>query len=140
VKKLKETFVMWLAWKLPRYLVYLCAVRVLAYATTGKYSTQAVPELNALEALKRWRENDPVKSARECLGDPIPISICSDSPDYASLRKQLNDFTSTFYGPFLCEGCGGPIVQQAREQGGQRYHSQGGAWVEHFHPVPAVSV
>lgn len=46
-----------IAWILPRKLVYWCAVRIGAFATTGKFSNQSVPELNFMEAIKRWREN-----------------------------------------------------------------------------------
>jgi hypothetical protein len=44
----------WLAWRLPRGLVYWCAIRVMAHATTGRYGTTVVPELPAMEALSRW--------------------------------------------------------------------------------------
>ena len=44
----------WLAWKLPRSLVYWCAIRVVAHATTGRWSSQIVLELLAMEALDRW--------------------------------------------------------------------------------------
>lgn len=48
---------LWLAtFVLPRRLVYWCGVAISAHATTGKYSSQVVPELTALEALKRWDE------------------------------------------------------------------------------------
>jgi hypothetical protein len=43
-----------LAWLMPRRLVYWCAVRLLAHATTGRYSRTVVPELDALTALRRW--------------------------------------------------------------------------------------
>ena len=49
-----EKFWFWLAWKLPRKLVYWCALRVCAYATQGYYSETYVPELTAMDALKRW--------------------------------------------------------------------------------------
>ena len=39
---------------MPRWLVYWCAVRLIAYATTGKYSDTVVPELTAMDALARW--------------------------------------------------------------------------------------
>ena len=39
---------------MPRRVAYWCAVRVNAHATTGKWSTQIVPELTAMDALKRW--------------------------------------------------------------------------------------
>jgi len=56
----KEKFLIWLAWITPRSLAYWCAVRVISYATVGKYSNQVVPELLAMDALKRWNDNDPV--------------------------------------------------------------------------------
>jgi len=45
---------MWAAWRLPRRLTMWCAVRVIAHATTGQYGTTIVPELSAMDALKRW--------------------------------------------------------------------------------------
>ena len=43
------------AWALPRDLVMWCAIRVMANATQGPYSDQVVPDLTAIDALKRWR-------------------------------------------------------------------------------------
>ncbi len=45
-----------IAWWLPRTLVMWCAIRLIAYATQGKWSHQVVPELTAMDALKRWGE------------------------------------------------------------------------------------
>jgi hypothetical protein len=53
---MKEKIAIWIAWKLPRLLAYWCAVRVHAHATTGAYSRQVVPELTAIDALKRWEK------------------------------------------------------------------------------------
>ena len=47
---------MWIAWKLPRQLVMWCAVRLIAQATTGRYGHLLVPDLTALDALKRWQD------------------------------------------------------------------------------------
>lgn len=47
----------WLSWKLPRRLVYFCAIRLMANATTGKYSNQIVPDLTTVEALQHWEKN-----------------------------------------------------------------------------------
>lgn len=47
---------LWLSFRLPGRLVMWCAVRVCAYATTGKYSNQVVPDLTAMDALKRYEE------------------------------------------------------------------------------------
>ena len=44
----------WIVWKLPRWLIKWAAVRLIAEATTGEYSSTVVPELRAMEALKRW--------------------------------------------------------------------------------------
>ncbi len=49
-----ERLMFWLSGKLPRSLVYFCAIRVAAHATTGYYSSSVVPELPAMEALERW--------------------------------------------------------------------------------------
>ena len=51
-----EKFYQWLAFKLPRRLVYHCAIRLGANATVGKYSSQVVHELNFLDALERWEK------------------------------------------------------------------------------------
>lgn len=45
-----------IAWRLPKWLVYWCFIRVVAHATTGAYSSQIVPDLTAMDALKRWEE------------------------------------------------------------------------------------
>lgn len=43
-----------LAWLMPKQLVYWCAIRLGANATQGKFSNQVVPDLNFVDALKRW--------------------------------------------------------------------------------------
>lgn len=50
-------FYEWLAWKLPKGLVYWCALRVGAHATTGEYSNQTVPELTLIDATQRWYDH-----------------------------------------------------------------------------------
>lgn len=49
-----ERLRLWFVWKLPRGLVYWCAIRLIANATTGNHGSQIVPELTAMDALKRW--------------------------------------------------------------------------------------
>ena len=51
---MKDKLYRWLAWKMPKRLVYWCAVRVGAAATTGQWSSQVVPELTLIEALERY--------------------------------------------------------------------------------------
>ena len=43
-----------IAWLLPRRLVAHVFARVVAYATSGPWSGQAVPGLLAVDTLKRW--------------------------------------------------------------------------------------
>ena len=53
-RKMSDKKWLWLARKLPRKLVYWCVIRLLAYATSGSFSNQIVPELTIIEALNRW--------------------------------------------------------------------------------------
>ena len=54
--KLKEKFMFWLAWQMPKSLVYFCGIRLGAYATTNQYADTVVPELTLIDALKRWED------------------------------------------------------------------------------------
>lgn len=53
-EKWRDKAIQFVVWKLPYRLVYWCAIRVIADATTGKYKHTDVTELQAMEALKRW--------------------------------------------------------------------------------------
>lgn len=53
---MREKVVRWIAWHLPRGIVYWCSIRLIANATTGEYSNQIVPNLGAMDALQRWPE------------------------------------------------------------------------------------
>lgn len=39
---------------LPKSVVLYCALYVMSYATTGKYSNTVVPELSGMDAIKRF--------------------------------------------------------------------------------------
>jgi hypothetical protein len=54
--RLSERLLIKLAWMIPRQLCMWCAIRVMAHATQGKYENQIVPDLLAMDALKRWDE------------------------------------------------------------------------------------
>lgn len=56
--RVRERFYRWLAWKLPRELVYWCAIRLIAHGTQGRWSSQVVPDLTAMDALLRWEFPD----------------------------------------------------------------------------------
>lgn len=49
-----EKFWLWLAYRLPRRLVYWAGIRLIANATNGEYKNQTVPDLAAMDALHRW--------------------------------------------------------------------------------------
>ena len=45
---------MWIAWHLPRGLVYWTAMRLIAHATQGPWAETEAPSLGAMDALARW--------------------------------------------------------------------------------------
>lgn len=49
-----ERFCEWIAWHLPRHVVYFCLIRGWAHATTGQYSDTVVPEIAMDEVIRRW--------------------------------------------------------------------------------------
>jgi len=49
-----DKFWMFISWYLPKKLVYWCAIRLGCNATQDQYSNQVVPDLNFVDALKRW--------------------------------------------------------------------------------------
>jgi hypothetical protein len=55
---MREKLARWIAWHLPKCIVYWAAVRLLAHATAGKYSETSVPDLSAMDALRRWKEDE----------------------------------------------------------------------------------
>ena len=56
-KELRKTKAwQWLAHRMPKKLVYFCAIRLGAYATCGKYGDTIVPELTFMDALGRWEK------------------------------------------------------------------------------------
>lgn len=56
MERLKEKLLMAIAWRLPRALVYWCAVRVGSHATTGQWGNESPTTLLMMDALKRWDE------------------------------------------------------------------------------------
>ena len=52
--RMRERLVIWIAWHLPRRLAYWATIRVGVHATTGRWSSQVVPDLYYADALKRW--------------------------------------------------------------------------------------
>jgi hypothetical protein len=51
---MKVKFYAWLAGILPRKLVYAAMIRGTVHGTTGRYSSQVVPDLTCMKALERW--------------------------------------------------------------------------------------
>ena len=51
---MKEKILMFITWRLPKSLIYWCAIRLEASATQDQYSNQIVPDLLFMDALKRW--------------------------------------------------------------------------------------
>ena len=42
----------------PRWLVMHCTIRLIVHATTKKWKTTVIPELEAMEAMRRWDESN----------------------------------------------------------------------------------
>jgi len=51
---MRDKIWMWFIWKLPKKLIMWATVRLIAHATQGEYGHTIVPELTAMDALKRW--------------------------------------------------------------------------------------
>lgn len=52
--KRRERLHLWVAWRVPRWLAYWCAIRVMSAATVGEHRNQVGPDLTCLDALDRW--------------------------------------------------------------------------------------
>lgn len=44
----------WLAWHMPREVVYWCGVRMAAYASQGKWSGEECTGVTVMEMIERW--------------------------------------------------------------------------------------
>ncbi len=49
-----DRILLWLAWRIPRRLVYHCGVRIAAHATSGVFGKDEVPLVTVMDALARW--------------------------------------------------------------------------------------
>ena len=50
-----EKLQMWIAWKMPRWLVKWCAVRLMAHGSAADETCHIeVPDLTCVDALRRW--------------------------------------------------------------------------------------
>jgi hypothetical protein len=56
LRRLREHVTIKAAWLLPRSIAYWAAIRVMAHASQGQWSNQNVPDLTAVDALKRWEK------------------------------------------------------------------------------------
>ena len=39
---------------MPKWLVYMCGIRIAAYATTGQYSNINIKDVDIMDAIKEW--------------------------------------------------------------------------------------
>jgi len=53
---MKEKLLVWLAYHLPKSLVYWAAIRVLATASCEEFAEREITAITGAEALKAWRE------------------------------------------------------------------------------------
>jgi len=57
MKRYVEKFMFWFVWKLPKQLVYFCAIRAAANATCGEYSNKTPDEVSIMDMLGAWENN-----------------------------------------------------------------------------------
>ena len=50
----KEKIAIWIAWKLPTYLIVWCSIRLMAHATQGEWGNEEPGNVSIMDALKRW--------------------------------------------------------------------------------------
>jgi len=55
----REKVLMAFVWKLPRSIVGWCVVRATAHATSGKWSKDSPHDLDPLDILNRWNDDNP---------------------------------------------------------------------------------
>ena len=56
IEYLKEDFYNWLAWKLPKKLVFYATVRLIEYGIRDKYQNTKESSVRAMTVLKRWEK------------------------------------------------------------------------------------
>lgn len=49
-----ENFWLWLSYRMPKALIYWCALRVAVHATTGEWAREEVDSVSIMVALDRW--------------------------------------------------------------------------------------
>lgn len=54
--KKHHTFSEWVAWHLPHDIAMWTFIRIVAHGTQGKHGHTVVPDVTAMEILKRWDE------------------------------------------------------------------------------------
>ncbi len=77
-RKYTELTQLWLVHRLPRWLIYWAAIRLIAHAAQGKYGKQVVPKLpvrEGLRALPAEKLDGLVQLHREVLIQVRPLRI-----------------------------------------------------------------
>ncbi len=54
ITKMSNKFWTLLVWRLPKPLIRWATVRAIVHATSGEYSNTVVPDVTAMDTLKRW--------------------------------------------------------------------------------------
>jgi len=52
--KIPEKMALWVAWKMPHWLVNWCLIRAWAHATQGEYENDLVGEVTMDQVIRRW--------------------------------------------------------------------------------------
>ena len=68
-ESLRDRFGWWLAYKLPRFLIYFAAIRMFSEASTGRYSGLEAGRLTMQDAIEEWQYGTSNRRARRGTDD-----------------------------------------------------------------------
>lgn len=58
MRERRDGFWRWIAWHLPRQVVYHATIRAWVFSLSGKHGHQQPTEVHTFETVKRWDEED----------------------------------------------------------------------------------
>lgn len=102
----KEKILLWVAYRIPRKLLYWIGIRIWAIATTGKYSDAVASELTVVDALKRIAQPEQLVKAQE--------RASKEEIFVRHIQQHLKDLQ--IEGKVLCKICGKDIDEIAEEK------------------------
>lgn len=63
-ERMVEKLCWWIAYRLPRRVVYFASIRLIANATTGQYGDTEAPGILAMDAVGRWEWDQSITKGK----------------------------------------------------------------------------